>query len=755
MHALSTHTDRTAYTLQEIADWQLKGASGDVILPDLQRGFVWKPFQTENLWDSLLRRFPVGTFILAPSPNPRSDRLELLDGQQRATAIAFGFFDPWVDDSPTEGLWRIRNSADIPILWLDLEATDNAEITFGFRLLTRSQPWGYERKDNQTPLTAVERRKFLSILADSLPPEEQGKRYLELPLTLFWPWDAKLPVPFAFLLNSFQAADWKDGLSFLCAHHYPTLKTKYPSHGAYPKRIEDFLARSQADTLRDTICSAVEKTYIPVLNIPREVLEQNSLGSAAKDQGDDGDEYVPDEIETLFIRINSAGTPLAGEELIYSIYKSIFPNTIDLVEQAGANFMLPSRLVSLATRIVQADIQRDRQHRDRKAKTDGIAMPQKTRVKEFRRLIYSTRSGFKERLRSFISSLSLAANNVFKKALDILCGTESFQLPPALAVDIARHSPEILFVLIYRLRLKDEIPIGSEEHRRVLGFLTALSWFGRGEKLKDHDPCLRYLWRDLLTADQKTFWGRSVLNKTIQPRNDQLVMLPLLSPRKLSKFIYELIITKGTSWDNLKNPPGNSYIARWYKNYYKSARASDFASDAWWVFLGKLETQRGLVLYAQREFVNKWFSNFNHVGVQNLEDTNCPWDWDHIHAQKLIKRKWNVDKALKEWHSSIGNLRIWPMELNRSDADAVPSAKLSPPDADSNPLFQRYKLANGTDILRASFIDNKGGFVTIGEDCDIKKKTTTRRIRHAVLMRMLALYRHWFDELRLAKFFPE
>ena len=28
-------------------------------------------------------------------------------------------------------------------------------------------------------------------------------------------------------------------------------------------------------------------------------------------------------------------------------------------------------------------------------------------------------------------------------------------------------------------------------------------------------------------------------------------------------------------------------------------------------------------------------------------------------------------------------------------------------------------------------------------------------IRHAILIRMLSLYRHWFEELRLAGYFPE
>jgi hypothetical protein len=588
-----------------------------------------------------------------------------------------------------------------------------------------------------------------------LPDEEKGKRYLEIPLTRFWPWHARIPVPFAFLLRSFKTTDWKKHLSSLCKRHYrelktkQTLKTKQKTEQEYLKQLEHFLAKPKADDLKSEICYAIEKTKVPVLNVPRKILEQQASGYAARENGD---ESVPDDVETLFIRINSAGTPLTGEELIYSIYKSIFPDTITLVEEAGANFILPSRLVSLATRIVQADIQRAGQPRHRKAKTDGIALPQKSRVKEFRGLIYKKRSQFKKRLQQFI--LSLKERNIFMEALDVLCGAESFQLPSALAVDIARHSPEILFVLIYRLYRGDQIARGSEQHWKVLGFLTALSWFGRGDKPKDHDPCLRHLWRDLLTADQNAFWCRSVLKKTIEPRHDQLVMLPLLPPRRLSLFLSENLIKKGTPWDSLENP-GNSYITRWYRSFYGTSRASDFASEAWWLFLDKLSAQRGLVLYAQREFVDKWFANFNHVGVQNLEDTNCPWDWDHIHAQKFIKRKWSVDKALKEWHSSIGNLRIWPMELNRSDADAVPSEKLNPPDADSNPLFQMYKLVDGTEILRASFIDGKAGFVEIGEECDIKTNSATRMIRHAILMRMLALYRHWFDELRLAKLFPE
>jgi hypothetical protein len=57
--------------------------------------------------------------------------------------------------------------------------------------------------------------------------------------------------------------------------------------------------------------------------------------------------------------------------------------------------------------------------------------------------------------------------------------------------------------------------------------------------------------------------------------------------------------------------------------------------------------------------------------------------------------------------------------------------------------------------VEASFIDGNGGFTDIGEECDIRKRGDTRQIRRAIVMRMVSLYREWFNELRLAEFFPE
>ena len=101
----------------------------------------------EWLWDSLLRGFPIGSFLLAPRGKGKAARSTesreqissksngwfLLDGQQRTRALLLGF-----------------RPSDSARLWIDLAplpVSDNADHNdrmFLFRLLTSAQPWGME-----------------------------------------------------------------------------------------------------------------------------------------------------------------------------------------------------------------------------------------------------------------------------------------------------------------------------------------------------------------------------------------------------------------------------------------------------------------------------------------------------------------------------------------------------------------------------------------------------------------------------------
>jgi uncharacterized protein with ParB-like and HNH nuclease domain len=77
--------DDLIFSLKEIADWTKPNSI--VEIPALQRGLVWKPRQVELLWDSLLRGFPIGSFMLSDVIG--EDKFYLMDGQQRYNAKCF------------------------------------------------------------------------------------------------------------------------------------------------------------------------------------------------------------------------------------------------------------------------------------------------------------------------------------------------------------------------------------------------------------------------------------------------------------------------------------------------------------------------------------------------------------------------------------------------------------------------------------------------------------------------------------------
>ena len=97
--------------------------TGKLVIPDFQRDFVWTRKQIEELLNSIINRYFIGTILLLESPSsnlrfaPRLVRSVeadpkkhasinyILDGQQRITSLFYAFFEPNMhlrdDDFPT------------------------------------------------------------------------------------------------------------------------------------------------------------------------------------------------------------------------------------------------------------------------------------------------------------------------------------------------------------------------------------------------------------------------------------------------------------------------------------------------------------------------------------------------------------------------------------------------------------------------------------------------------------------------------
>ncbi len=135
------------------------------LLPAIQREFVWNTHQIEQLFDSILRGYPIGSFLFwQVSPervgdyqfyefvrdyhekssrhNPKADLhgvqglTAVLDGQQRLTSLYIGLRGSYANR--TKGAWR-SNDGSFPVrrLYLDLLAPDDDwDGGYNFKFLT-------------------------------------------------------------------------------------------------------------------------------------------------------------------------------------------------------------------------------------------------------------------------------------------------------------------------------------------------------------------------------------------------------------------------------------------------------------------------------------------------------------------------------------------------------------------------------------------------------------------------------------------
>jgi hypothetical protein len=177
-----------------------------------------------------------------------------------------------------------------------------------------------------------------------------------------------------------------------------------------------------------------------------------------------------------------------------------------------------------------------------------------------------------------------------------------------------------------------------------------------------------------------------------------------------------------------------------------------------WDILGD---ELALVLWAQREWLSRWFDEFDPVA------DDVPFDIDHIMPSSFfdgrsvgnrIAREVAIDFeknriALRE---SIGNKRAWPREANRSDQEEPPTGKLfvnrAPQEevGEDSYLAQWYLRTVGA-VREASVIPEEEVELwrkaSGGDNWDWSDPERFTAFRRAVDMRRVGLYRRFFREL--------
>lgn len=669
-------------SLQEIAQWQLNPNQSKVELPTIQRGFVWKAKQVENLWDSLLRGYPIGSFLISQTC---AGNYHLMDGQQRATSILLGFYNPYIENNTVKP-WAIKGQ--LPVLWIDINPKEKIDTNqYSLRLTTRSHPWGYQAKNQDIKLSVPDRRNALELFQKD---SKNTGNYTSFSNTTVFPYDAYYPLPLCF----FMEAENSEQVVKMAKSHLPdAIKTKW---GSFENK-SNYLELLQSPEL----CHKIDELLCVIKDVKSRIINCDIISEKTLNEEQQADN------PTLFIRINSAGTPLSGDDLIYAIYKATFPDTKQLVENIGMNFIPAVQIISLVSRMAWAE---------------SNNYPAKMNVRQFQQRIKDVR--FSTTMQELITSGK--ANRLFKQAIDILgCKDNSHfqeQVPPVIIKHLVNRSSDLFLFLIYWLYIHDQTIIDDRLKLKIAAKLLTFGWFGF-----DNIP---RLWREEI--QNKDFWEKPITTHIWWDGNYGIhFLLPpkLLRDYYLQSSVEDLFI-KGDKdrWGLLEDGVGKRII-----DYYKSIKSDHFesqtANEYFWRFIQVIQQCRQLILFAQRTYINTSFPDYNQL--EDMEDTNTPWDWDHIYPSEWVYRKVYCNQAIKDWNSTNGNFRAISLEQNRHEGNRIDlNARLS-----------------DVDIRRYSFIgDDWKYWSEIGDR--IYGDNVQMHFR-AITQRMINIYEKFWTDLQI------
>jgi hypothetical protein len=731
----------------KLSDILEKATNNTISLPTVQRSFVWKPYQIENLWDSLLRGYPVGSFVLAPK-NDSNDAYELLDGQQRATAICLGFYDPLI---AAKGNYNhnskiFKASYESIMIFIDLAILnpENDNRKYLFRVITKSHPWGYRRQENQKILESENITKAMSCY------KIENYDYLKKPLNEYWPYDSYRPLPIGLFINAAinnknledlekSIEEWKNGRDIMVIDKRNDAKVNYYAVSDIFNSVKSMLA----NCIIPLLFLDMSKLYGPVENHLSIEISESSVDNQTEDSIEDDFTSNPDqdedrqinvenrsldEIENLFIRLNSGGTPLRGEELNYSVLKAHINSDLqELIEKKCKGIFYPARFITIAFRLFN--------NIEKKSATDKDYINMKIKPKQFQQNIKNKEK--KEDFIRFITDKFITDDSIaqIKSFMTYNKDSNPDGLPIFIVNSLADKAPEIIFMLLYRLIIKED-QINSELKYKVLGIITLFAWLGKGHRQKDHSKLLNNIWPCVREFDTIRFWSSETIQRAMLLYNNDEVLTPFPSFKELGK-----IIKKEANIRNLTESKIHD------SNYGRFIRKTFYNKD--------------LILYAQRDALSEWF---HEIEGYNLDDTDRAFDWDHISPNNAIRSKRNVHRALKDWYHSNGNMRAWPYSLNRQYQDEAPSEKLCPKSDDDIARWSKYYEIGKLNsikplhdyILRASFCEKEWLALTskdIGKN--IKDNATAKKITYCILNRSVNICKEWYEKLYIDELFPE
>lgn len=443
-----------AFNIMDLAFWA-KDTDRYISIPALQRGLVWKPKQVELLWDSILRGFPIGSFMLSEKQKaddylhekPETESLYyLIDGQQRFNAIALGY-----------NAYNETNMSSI--VWFDLCPMPNINSTrkFWIKLTTKSHPWGYKNNDDCSPLSASERRQALSEYGLNI-----NIYNTDFNLKQTYPKEAKKPIPLYWLLNA-PTMD-EDAFSSYVLN-------KFDSN----KKSKEY--KLPFDDIDEQTIRQFYKFFhrLKHYNITTNLLEAKVLEDETETENTD----ISD-IEVLFNRIGAGGTSITENELLYSAIKAYWPKEVKQInDQLASLYMPPVTLIMIVFRLSLTTQEDD-------------FFKGAPSIKKIRQI--AKEKG--DQYNTIINFYHYEAENLLRVVNKWLTLGDA---PTIIRTNIARKCPDLYLLLVYIA--KKSIIKNEEDEVFIQALAFYIYWFGKDK----YSKCVNTIFCNIKNAESDNF----------------------------------------------------------------------------------------------------------------------------------------------------------------------------------------------------------------------------------------------------------
>jgi hypothetical protein len=309
--------------------------------------------------------------------------------------------------------------------------------------------------------------------------------------------------------------------------------------------------------------------------------------------------------------------------------------------------------------------------------------------------------------------------------------------------------------------------------RRFVGAITSLAWFSLKPEI-----AMGFLYKQIEVKEPLGFLSNGSFRQCYTLDRMELPQIPPVKPSKLKEIITAVTLEKHgyntrtngvwTKWQWEASlqwlSAENVDCTKWYNSILRNSWNSESVDmtegheepsleevekcfdSAWTQFIYRIRNLRPLLFYCQRQGFDNLFPGFDSTSLNHLDERERPWDFDHIHPSAAVKGKRRIPNLIKEIHDSIGNLRIWPFELNRSDADAAPAKKLQGnfEGEDIAKLSFMGKRADVTKWVNSMPEGLPANYLAIDKHFEEQKALVS-----AILNRLCAIYSEWFNELEI------